>query len=63
MGKGELTLIAALVLILFFGRELPRLGERLKDQPESIRSFWLRVFLGLGALFCLAVYYGIKNGR
>jgi hypothetical protein len=61
MGAGEITLVVVLGLILFFGRQLPRLGEAIRSRPEEERRIWLGALFLLGAALAAALFFALKH--
>jgi len=61
MGAGEIALVAALLFIFYFSSQLPEVAEALKDRPDQWRRFRAGVFVILGALLLLALFYAITH--
>jgi hypothetical protein len=63
MGRYEILLIVAVVLVLFGAKWFPLTFMELRKQPAEVRSFfrWLATILGL--VIVLAVVYAFQHAR
>lgn len=63
MGRYEILLVVAMVLVLFGAKWLPLTFLELRKQPDEVRSFlrWLATILALVIVF--GVVYAFQHAR